>query len=236
MGQDHVAGDQDPRGAPGAPGRRRARARRRRAGVRAVQAHVVGRVALPEDHPPGVVARRDGVALVERGEVGRQPRLEDLELGLVLDQELPCLRRQPVPGQPGRGGPRVRALLQAPQHQPRLVGQAAHQELGPVLLAQPVGQAAMVGMMVGHEDAGATAAAVAPARHLPQERAGPLVPHPGVDDGQAVAVLQHPDVDVVELEGQRQPHPVDAGQYLQRLAGGRRPGERISVSATRARR
>ncbi len=29
------------------------------------------------------------------------------------------------------------------------------------------------------------------------------IPHPGVDDRQAVAVLQDPHVDVVELEGQR---------------------------------
>ena len=34
-----------------------------------------------------------------------------------------------------------------------LVGQAAHEQLGAVLLDQPVGQAAVVGMVVGHEDA-----------------------------------------------------------------------------------
>ena len=36
------------------------------AGVRAVQADVVGSVALAEDHPPGVAAHRDRVALGER--------------------------------------------------------------------------------------------------------------------------------------------------------------------------
>ena len=54
------------------PGRalaRRLPPRRRR--VRAIQADMVGGVTLAEDDPPGVVARRDSVALGERREVGR---------------------------------------------------------------------------------------------------------------------------------------------------------------------
>jgi hypothetical protein len=41
----------------------------------------------------------------------------------------------------------------------------------------------------------------------------------GVDDGPAVLLLQQPQVDVVQLEGQRHAQPAHAGREFQRLAG-----------------
>jgi hypothetical protein len=50
----------------------------------------------------------------------------------------------------------------------------------------------------------------------------------GVDDGPAVLFLEQPEVDVVQLEGQRHAQPAHAGRDLQRLAGCRLLGDRIS--------
>ena len=60
--KDHVAGDEEPRARRGRPAPAPA--------GRAIQADMVGRVTLAEDDPAGVVARRDGVTLGERGEAG----------------------------------------------------------------------------------------------------------------------------------------------------------------------
>ena len=54
---------------------------------------------------------------------------------------------------------------------------------------------------------------------------GRLVADAGVDHGEAVAILDQVDVDVVEPERQRDPRPEDAGRDLDQLTGDRRLGE-----------
>jgi hypothetical protein len=47
----------------------------------------------------------------------------------------------------------------------------------------------------------------------------------GIDDRPAGAILEQPEVDVVEREGQRHPQPVDPGRNGEDLAGGGRAGK-----------
>ncbi len=83
----------------------------------------------------------------------------------------------------------------------------------------------MVGMEMGHDQPGhrpAGPAAVGDAE--PVEDGEPVLlglvqQHAGIDDGEAVAIFQQPQVDMVELEGQRHAQPVDAGRDLNRLGG-----------------
>ncbi len=103
---------------------------------------------------------------------------------------------------------------------------AAHQIIGarhPQLAAetahQPTGHADMIGMQMGddHPLDGL-------ARHGPGEELLPglgrgLVAHAGIDHGPAVAILQQPQIDVVELERQAHAHPMHARRNLDGLAG-----------------
>jgi hypothetical protein len=64
---------------------------------------------------------------------------------------------------------------------------------------------------------------------LPQ-RARVRQPEPGVDHGEAVAVVQEPEVDVIQRERQRHAEPADAGSDGERGAGRGRPGPRMLES------
>jgi len=66
-----------------------------------------------------------------------------------------------------------------------------------------------------------------PAQRGVPERARLLEPHPGVDDRPAVAVLEHPEIDVVELERQRHAQPGDARGDIEQATGARRGRPRV---------
>ena len=81
---------------------------------------------------------------------------------------------------------------------------------------QPAGHADMVRVHVGDEDARDRTVAQAVQQLAPC--GGAVVgAYPGVDDGAAIAIVDQPDVDVVELERQRHAHPAHARPHLQRL-------------------
>jgi hypothetical protein len=94
-----------------------------------------------------------------------------------------------------------------------------HPKVGAPALAQPAGQANMVGMKMGRDHALDRLAAEPGSKdHLPQFARLRRV-DAGVDDGPAVLFLDQPQIDVVELEGQRHPQPVDAGRDVLDGAG-----------------
>ena len=156
---------------------------------------------------------------------GGSPGLRALNEASFSTRNPLSLRRQPVVGQAGRGRPRVGALLPALKHQPRLVGEAAHEEFGAVLLGEPIGQDHN-GRDDGGSPAGGAVAAAPPGPTFAHSVRVLLSPTPGVDGSEPVAILQEPHVHVIQLQRQRQPHPADAGQYLQHLTGARGSRER----------
>jgi hypothetical protein len=100
-------------------------------------------------------------------------------------------------------------------------------ELDAALLGEPVRVAHVVGVKVRHEDASdRTTAEVRREEALPQG-ACVVETHAGVHDGPAVAVLEEPEIDVVELEWQRHAQPADAGRDGHDVGGRRRSGPRM---------
>src|SRR5262249_38674581 len=84
-------------------------------------------------------------------------------------------------------------------------------ELGPPAPGEPAGVAHVVRMKVRHQHAPhPTTVEVRREDALP-ERARVVAAYAGVDDGPARAVVEQPQVDVVELKRQRHAQPVDSG-------------------------
>jgi hypothetical protein len=85
-----------------------------------------------------------------------------------------------------------------------------HEDRRVALLLQPAGQAEVVGVHVRQHDAvdiAAVDAQFTPGRFPDFHQLGPVQPR--VEDRPAVAVVQQIAVDMVEREGQRQPHLED---------------------------
>jgi hypothetical protein len=105
-----------------------------------------------------------------------------------------------------------------------------HQQGRPGQFLQPGGETEVIGVEMGDDDA-----RDAPATRRRRQPRQDLLPavldriqrEAGVDDHPAVVVLEQPEVDVVEREGQRHPQPVDTGRNLESLAGSGRGGKRI---------
>jgi hypothetical protein len=86
-------------------------------------------------------------------------------------------------------------------------------------LAQPAGQADMVGMQMRADDARHRLAAEFLGEDLVPQVARRLRVDAGIDDRPAVGFLDQPQIDVVELEGQRHAQPEDAGRDVLDVAG-----------------
>ena len=95
-----------------------------------------------------------------------------------------------------------------------------HPERRVPALAQPAGQADMVGMQVrGDRRASPACRRSCSAKIFSHSSRVASRVDAGVDDGPAVLLLDQPQVDVVELEGQRHAQPVDAGRDVLDVAG-----------------
>ena len=97
-----------------------------------------------------------------------------------------------------------------------------HPQRRPGLRHQPGGQAEVIGMEMGDDEA--LHRAVQAFDQAAPDGAHAVVGETGIDDRPAVAIAQQPEVDVVELEGQGHAQPENAGRNLDFFAGSRRLG------------
>ncbi len=94
-------------------------------------------------------------------------------------------------------------------------------------LGQPSGVAHVVGMKVRDDHLRDRTATQVTGEDLLPQGADIGQAHAGVDDGPPRAVLEQPQVDVIELEGQRHAEPRHTGRDLDRRAEGGRFSPRI---------
>src|SRR5439155_23880832 len=92
-------------------------------------------------------------------------------------------------------------------------------ELGVPARRQPARVAHVIGMEMCHEDALHRAAAEVRGEDALPQGARVVEADAGVDDGPARAVLEEPEVDVVELKRQRHAQPVYSGSDRAHLGG-----------------
>ena len=86
------------------------------------------------------------------------------------------------------------------------------------LVAEPAREAEVVRVAVRNDDALDWLLAAVRLEHGFPVRLDVVEVEAGVDDGPAVVLFQQPQVDVVQLEGQRHAHPAHAGSDFQRLS------------------
>ena len=99
----------------------------------------------------------------------------------------------------------------------------AHQERQAEALGEPAGEPHVVGVIMGDQDTRERPPAQRTRKQRIPGRARRLVVEAGVEHRPAGAVLDQVDIDVIEPERQREPHPQDAGRDLDRRPGrGRR--------------
>ena len=191
-------------------------------------------MTAPDDHRPPAAADRERVALADAAELlgqrGDQPRIVIAPLGQRGERRL-VTAVATIVAQARVGVPRARALH---RHVGDEVLRLRAPEIDAVALGKPGGVAKVIGVEVGddhsrHPAAGQDA--------LPQ-RAHVVEADAGVHDGEAVAVGEQPQVDVIELEGQRHAQPLHARRDDERRAGRGRfiPGkvERHALQCTRS--
>ena len=175
----------------------------------------------------------------ERPAADRQPvvRHEPLEgfrrrydhaqiLQAVAEQDLGALLGQPMRAIEAAIGLRLqRRRVEADVEGEEIFG-LAHGERHVETLAEPAGEADVIGVEMGGDEPGELASLQRPVdQRLPGGARGRIV-DAGVDQREARAVLDQIEVDVVEPERQREPRPEDARPDLDDLAGLRRLGTR----------
>ncbi len=208
-GSNHVAGDQQ-------------------ACFRAVQAHVLGRVAVAGDAVPGLASDVDRVAVHDPPEAlrhgGHHARVVARTAADLAER---FLVQQAVAGEEGRGRFAAHALRAAAGDACHVEVRGAHPQPAAPPLRQPGGQAHVVRMEVRDDQAQHRQAAQVAGKDLLPVRLRRLVADAAVDDRPALAavdlIAQQPEVDVVEREGQAHADPEHARRELQH-AGGFRQG------------
>ncbi len=182
-------------------------------------------MAVARQHVEGAAADLERIAGDEAHERRRQAR-HHLEVAVALGGDALRRRRVEAVAQVevaiGLGVERAGAERDVEAAQ---IGRLARQQRQREPLAQPAGEADVVGMEVRDDQAGQ-----GPSRQRAVDQRVPdfargVVADAGVQDGPAVAVVDQVDVDVVEPEGQRNARPQDAGRDLDDLARRRRLGE-----------
>ena len=175
-------------------------------------------MAAAGDHLPGMAAHVENVAVADppHGFRDAVPRIVErlaqrresvghLAAGTVIAVEF---------------RPAVEIVGQLPRHrdmalQPFRIG---HPQRRAVAFDEPSGKAHVVGMEMGADHADDRRVADHPGQHLVPDLLRPVDVVAGIDDRPAVAVDQQPQIDVIERERQRHPHPVDAGHDLEGFA------------------
>ena len=184
----------------------------------APQRGMLGRVAAADDDVPAMAADGDGMRMDHAPESGRQ-RHHALGVAALVAMEVGDAVGRHAVARDMRGA-RLLALDEVVARGLRAhVLAQRHVERGVPLLAQPAGEADMVGMEMRADHAHHRFALELLGEDLLPERSRVLRIDAGVDDRPAVLLLDQPQVDVVELEGQRHAQPVDAGGDILDVAG-----------------
>ena len=195
LGQDLIAGDED-------------------AGVRAVQARVLRRVAEHGEGMPPAPADREHVALADGPELLGHGRHELSVVIASVAERVDLSLADAVPAivvHPLLGVVATHPLEPELRHEPLCLRTP---ELHAKTTGQPLRIADVVRVEVRHEHANDRSIGEhAGEQLLPQiTRRGEADAR--VHDGDAVPVLEEPEVDVVERERQRHPDPLDAWRNL----------------------
>jgi hypothetical protein len=141
---------------------------------------------------------------------------------------MPCLRKNAL----AAGLQRFRLRREEPLR--RLVRPRRHPYLGADRLGQPRCETHVVGVIVRDEHAPQRSARKDRIVERRPRRATDIVRHPRVDDGPAAAVLEQPDVDVVQLHRQRHAQPPEPVRDLATVPGlGWIAGQVIEVARRR---
>ena len=164
-------------------------------------------MACAGHHLEPVAADRERVLGDDAPERPRRRRDHAKILQPVAEQDLGRLLAQAVRTVEAAIGLGPEALRVEPDAERHHVFRVAHRQLQIEALAEPAGEADMVGMEMGGDDAGQPAAGERSGNErLPGGARGRVV-DAGVDEREPGAVLDQVDVDVVEPERQRQPRP-----------------------------
>ena len=183
----------------------------------AVERDVLRRVAVADDHPPRPAADLEGVA-VDEALIGGGQRRHAAGVGVAAARERGgAVVVEAVVAEMGDHRGDVVAGELVPQGVAAQVFALGHHHAGAGLVGQPLGEAQVIRVAVGDDDL----------RHRFAEAgedgfpgvAGGVEGVAGIDDRHAFAVLDQPQVDVVEGEGQRHADPRYAGGDLAGLAG-----------------
>ena len=195
--------------------------------IGAVEAGVLGRVAAADHHAPQVLSYAQFLAVVQAAVAvgqGVDVLAEVAEAGAV------GLQRAVTPACAAVEGDGVGRRLAAAvrDHDAAVqIFQARHVQRHMELARQPAGQAHMVGVHVGDQHARQRAAVGG----LGEQRAPGghafVGARTGVDDGPALAVIDGPEIDVIQRIGQGHAYPEHAGCDLQRLPALRWRLERV---------
>ena len=179
---------------------------------------MLGGVAAAHDHVPAVAAQGDRMG-VDQALEGRGQWHHALGVAALVTMEVgDAVRGHAVARHVG--GAQVLALdeIVARGLRAHVLAQR-HPEWRVPLLAQPAGEADVVGMEVRADHARDGFAVELLGEDLLPQFARVLRIDAGVDDGPAVLLLDQPQIDVVELERQRHAQPVDAGGDVLDIAG-----------------
>ena len=184
---------------------------------RAVQAGVLGRVPAADHHTPGVRADAQLLA-VAQAPIAVRERVD--VLAEVAETRTVGLDRRRAPaGTAAELDGIIRRLAAGVGHHDAAaqVLQPRHPQANAELARQPAGHADMVGMHVGDEHARQRALVGRVREQLAPDEHRLLVAHAGVDDGPPLAIVERPQVDVIQRIGQRHPDPVHAWRHLEGL-------------------
>ena len=197
--QDDVAGDQQPV-------------------LRAGETGMLRAMPLADDDLPAAIADADRLA-AEHTAIGRRDRLHPFAVASDPFQQGGHLFRADA----GAGVEGPCHFLAAAIILGALVAaiepfRLRHPQRRIPALGQPAGLADMIGVKMRDQDARHRAAIQRGGEHALPQGAGLLAADAGIDDGPALAILQQPEVDVVQREGQRHAQPVHAVSHAHRRA------------------
>ena len=211
LGQQHVARNAHPQ-------------------VAAVQRRVLRRVPVPDNHLPGTPAYHQAVRIEEPPVADRQ-RAHDLAVEMPALGEFRVVRAVQAVGLVERHGGLGRVTGIAVHR--RMGGEVfalRHPHLAAEALDQPAGVARMVRVVVRDDQAVHGLVADMGGKNLFPRLARCLVRQPAIDDGVArhtvQFVVEQPQVDVVQGEGQRHTQPAHPGGDFDGRAGRGRFGVR----------
>ena len=193
----------------------------------AVEADVLRGVAAADVHPPGVAVDGDGVAGGQGFRLRRQFRQNLAEGVAAPGQGVQVVTGHAVAAEEGAevvADFPVAGRMQLGGERPLAPG---HPHRGLEVPRQPAGLTDVVRVVVGDDDTVDGPPAQGILEGGAPDFLGVTGREAGVHQGPAVAVLEQPQIDVVEGERQRKVQPMHAGGHFPALAGFRGLIERV---------